>query len=299
MENEFKSFLKTVEGGEGERCQYRTRLDLYGKGCQHNCSYCYARSLLEFRKLWDADEPAVADMTKVCKALDKIPAGSVVRLGGMTDCFQPKELKHRNTYNAIMELNKRGIHYLIVTKSALVGTDEYIAIFDPELAHIQITITSTDDAISAQFEQASPISERVSTLEKLTSGNFDAAMSISPFVWYKDNPVSGYDVALRLSPFIPEFFDYDKLNAIKCNKVIVEFLRVNTWIKKWFNIDFSPYTLKSGGYLHLPLETKLEALKRIKLPNISVCEDVPEHYEYFKENFNVNKADCCNLDNIC
>lgn len=27
----------------------------------------------------------------------------------------------------------------------------------------------------------------------------------------------------------------------------------------------------------------------------TVCEDVTEHYEYWKENYNYNKKDCCNL----
>ena len=48
---EFKSFYKEAGGGEGERCKYPTRLDTYGCGCYHNCSYCYAKSLLEFRNL--------------------------------------------------------------------------------------------------------------------------------------------------------------------------------------------------------------------------------------------------------
>lgn len=48
---EFKSFYKTVKGNEGAKCMYPTRLDLYGRGCSHNCSYCYARSLLDFRGL--------------------------------------------------------------------------------------------------------------------------------------------------------------------------------------------------------------------------------------------------------
>ena len=37
---EFKSFYKTVGGGEGDRCNYPTRLDTYGCGCQHDCDYC-------------------------------------------------------------------------------------------------------------------------------------------------------------------------------------------------------------------------------------------------------------------
>lgn len=47
---EFKSFIKTVGGNEGNKCHYPTRLDTYGCGCSHDCKYCYAKSLLDFRK---------------------------------------------------------------------------------------------------------------------------------------------------------------------------------------------------------------------------------------------------------
>ena len=92
-----------------------------------------------------------------------------------------------------------------------------------------------------------------------------------------------------------EYMDIDKLNTLGINKAIVEFLRVNTWIKKWFNIDYSKFTLKEGGYNHLPLEEKKRILAKITIPNISVCEDVQEHYNYWRDNFNPNKDDCCNL----
>ena len=40
MGKEFKSFYKEVKGNEGSKCHYPTRLDSYGCGCQHDCSYC-------------------------------------------------------------------------------------------------------------------------------------------------------------------------------------------------------------------------------------------------------------------
>lgn len=43
--------------------------------------------------------------------IDKLSLGSVVILGGVSDCFQPIE----NTYNTIRRLNERIIHF-IVTK---------------------------------------------------------------------------------------------------------------------------------------------------------------------------------------
>ena len=106
MTKEFKSFFKKVEGNEGSKCHYATRLDTYGCGCQHNCKYCYAKSLLSFRNLWDNENPSVADIKKIENKIKKLPKGMIVRLGGMTDCFQPIELQHKVTYETIKLLNK-------------------------------------------------------------------------------------------------------------------------------------------------------------------------------------------------
>lgn len=273
----FKSFFKSVDNRKYNTwCAWTNRLDTYGCGCAHDCKYCYAKSLLHFRGLWNAQSPAVADVADIEKKLRKLPRGTVVRLGGMTDCFQPIELTERVTYETIKLLNKYGIEYLIVTKSHIVANDEYMQILDKDLAHIQITITTTDDVLCAKYEKASPPSMRIKAIEKLHE--------------------NGFDVSVRLSPFIPEFVNVDEINAIKCDKILIEFLKVNTWVKKWFDIDYSPYTLNYGGYYHLPLERKIELVNLITgYKQVSVGEYVKEHYEYFRDNVNYNKNDCCNL----
>lgn len=232
---------------------------------------------MDFRNLWNPLNPRVADIKKIEKQINKIEPGSIVRLGGMTDCLQAVENIYKVTYQTIKFLNKRRIHYLIVTKSDMIANNEYLEILDKELAHIQISITSTDDKIALQYEKAPRTSRRISAIEKL----------------YK----MGYDVQLRLSPFIYELIDFNIINSINCDKALVEFLRVNTFIKRWFNqIDFSKYTVKQSNYLHLPLEIKKEQLSKINgFKELTVCEDVTEHYEYWKNNINSNRNDCCNL----
>lgn len=273
---EYRSFYKQVGGNEGNKCKYNIRLDTYGCGCAHDCKYCYAKSPLSFRGLWSPEEPAVADIEKIKRKLRKVPKGTILRLGGMTDCFQPCELKHKVTAMTISELNRLGIEYLIVTKSALVRSDEYIGLLDKNLAHIQITVTTTDDKLSATYEKASLPSQRIQAIERLQT--------------------EGYDVSLRLSPYIPQYVDLRVLNDVKCDKILVEFLRVNSWIKKWFNIDYSDYTVKQSGYLHLPLEKKIELLKGITgFKEVSVCEDETEAYYYWRDHVNHNQGDCCNL----
>lgn len=237
---------------------------------------CYAKSLLDFRKLWDPLSPGIADINKVKRKIAQLPDDICIRLGGMTDCFQPLEKTQRNTYKAIEELNKQRKHYLIITKSAMIADDEYINLMDKELCHIQISVTTTNDKLSKTYEKASYPSNRIKAIEKLHA--------------------HGFDVQLRLSPFIPQYIDFDILNTIKCDKILIEFLRVNTWVQRWFDIDYSEYTLKEGGYKHLPLDIKKEYLKKVTgFKEYSICEDVNEHYDYWKDNYNCNKNDCCNL----
>lgn len=269
--------MKSVAGNEGQKCHYTTRLDTYGCGCRHDCSYCYAKSLLSFRNLWNPSAPRVADIKKIENRLKKLPPGTVLRLGGMSDCFQPIEAEERVTYQTIQLLNHYGIGYLIVTKSVMIAEKQYMDILDRNLAHVQITVTTLDDNLAFTYERASKPTERIKAIYKLQEG--------------------GYDVALRLSPLIEEFLDFDKLNRLDVQKTVVEFLRINTWIMRWLQgVDFSRYTFKQGGYQHLPLEEKLYLLKKIELP-LTVCEDVTEHYEYWKRYRNPNPDDCCNLTN--
>lgn len=73
--------------------------------------------------------------------------------------------------------------------------------------------TRLDDCLyrSLDYEKASLPSMRIDAIKKL-----------------QDN---GFDVAIRLSPLIEDFIDFDKLNNLGINKAQVEFLRVNHWIK--------------------------------------------------------------------
>lgn len=280
---EFKSFFKKVAGNEGDRCHYPTRLDTYGCGCQHNCGYCYARSLLDFRKLWNPAYPSIANVNKIRHAIrTKLKPGEIVRLGGMTDCFQPLEKENRITLQTIKALNEAGVGYLIVTKNDLVAEPEYLEAMDGNLAHIQVSITCTDDDVRRRIEPGAPSPDRrIKAVEKLQE--------------------EGFDVAVRLSPFIPQLVDLDVINAIKCDKILVEFLRVNTWIRKWLNnlapdLDLSAYCESHSGYNHLPLEQKVEILRRIDgFKQVSVCEDVPAHQKYWERHVNANPEDCCNL----
>ena len=281
---EFKSFFKKVAGNEGSRCHYPTRLDTYGCGCQHNCQYCYAKSLLDFRKLWNPAYPSIANINRIRHTIrTKLKKGEIVRLGGMTDCFQPLERDNRITLQTIKALNEMGVGYLIVTKSDLVAEKEYLEAMDKGLAHIQVSITCTDERIRKKIEPGAPSHERrIRAVERLQE--------------------EGFDVCVRLSPFVPEFVDLGVINAIKCDKILVEFLRVNTWIRRWLGnlgVDLDAYRLHHAGYDHLPIGEKRALIDKITgFKEVSVCEDVEGHWEWWRRNVNHNPDDCCNLRNV-
>jgi DNA repair photolyase len=257
-------------------CKYTQRLDTYGCGCQHDCNYCYAKTLLSFRGLWNSTTPKTSTLWEIKSKISKLSKHSVIKLGGMTDCFMPMELKYRITFETIKLLNHYKINYLIVTKSHYVANDEYLKIYNKDLAHFQVTITTTDNTISKKTENASLPGKRIEAVEKLQA--------------------CGFDVSVRLSPFIREHIDVAVINSIRCKKILVEFLKVNHWVKKWFNIDFNDYSLKYGGYEHLHIEDKIKLADMITgYDQKSVGEYVKEHYEYFRDNVNYNHGDCCNL----
>lgn len=285
IENELKMFYNTVKTTKATKCYYNDRLDTYGRGCEYNCCYCYAKSQLEFRnrkdgsfKMWDSNNPATADLSRIKRKIKTLKENSVVRMGGMTDCFQPKkELKHKISLETVKALNKQKVHQLIVTKSDILERDDYLEALSTKYSHIQVTISHTSDYVLKNLENAPKFQKRINTIETLFK--------------------NGYDVSLRLSPIIIENFDFKTINKIKVNKVLIEFLRYQPKMEAKLKdlIDVNKYTIKANGYRHLPLKDKLKIINKLKFKEVSICDSVKEHYDYFHKNINYNPKDCCNL----
>jgi len=177
---DFNSAYKQLNRKVNTWCKYTKRLDTYGRGCQHACKYCYAKSLLNFRGLWNERTPAKSNLLKIKNSIKNLSPHDTVRLGSMTDCFQPMEVKEEITYNTIKILNQFRVNYLIVTKSSLVSNDKYINIYDKDLAHFQITITSTS---KNDYENTQSPHERIKSIEKLFKLGFDVQVRLSPFIY--------------------------------------------------------------------------------------------------------------------
>ncbi len=322
---EFKSFLKLPGGGEIKRCYYPFKLDTYGCGCCNNCLYCYAKSCLYFRKLWDSKEPSSADYIRIEKLFTDIfdrkkkskysiyfEKRIPLRLGGMTDCFSKIENTQGNTYKVLKLLNKYNYPYLILTKNTLVANDKYVDVLSKDLTYIQFSITTPYDEIAEVYEEgAETTSERLKAIKKLSQSGFYVAARINPlFPIYSDGHFSGKDKQYLFTEQKLKYFDWSLIDMIAdagVKTVIAGFLRLSSWNIKWIKEKtgedltwlFDTRVKRSNQAFHFSTEEKRYYYEKIK--NIcdkrnmafTVCYDGDEDYETFRYLW-ANKNDCCN-----
>ena len=317
----FRSPLKMPGGGEIQRCFYPLRLDTYGRGCSHDCLYCYSKSVLSFRGLWGIGAPAVfADIEKRFdsalllnrpgKYNDLLRRRIPVRLGGMTDCFGAAEREHGITRKVLGLLRQYRYPYLILTKSASIA--DYLDVLDPTLAYVQFSITTPYDDIARIYEPgASVTSERLAACRSLADAGVYTAARINPlFPIYRDGYFSRGEESERL-----RYFDWslvDMIAAAGAQTLIAGFLRLSSWNLRWIEERtrtdlrwlFDAGTDQRNQALHFSTEEKryyYEELKRrcdVLGMEFSVCYDGDDAFEEFRYLW-ANPEDCCNgLGNV-
>jgi DNA repair photolyase len=291
--SEFKNFIRVpIIGEKTLHCYYPMRLDTCGNGCVHNCSYCYAGSLLKSLKSWHPESPSVADPVKVEKFIRSAMAGNnkwsetfmqrvPVRMGGMTDCFGETEIKSGVALKTLKVLNEYRYPYVIMTKGLALARPEYLKAIDPDLCAVQISISCKDSAAKIVEPGAPATSKRF----KLAKTLVDAGILTS----------------VRLAP-ITNLFTYDlaeKSCKAGVDTVISEFLRFpmnrRPSLAQYF--DVSAY-VRDGPKYHLPVAMKVPVLEKIKGicdrygVDSTICDD---HDVDALMRFRANKDDCCNI----
>ena len=311
---DFGSPVKLPAGGECDRCFYPLKLDVFGKGCPHNCHYCYARSVLDFRDLWRV-EAAVASFDSIQRALDgKALAPYVsrrlpVRLGGMTDCFASNPRARLITKNVLWLLSLRQHPHLCFTKSDSIASDFYRPVLNPSLAYIQFTITTDNDALAARMEpNAPPPSARLRAVSDLVARGFRVAVRVNPlFPTHEDGFFTG---GSRRHP--SRRFDYFNLSLVDriadsgAQTLIAGMVRLSSWNRRWLEeagFDcawlFHPSTRQRNSAFHYSLDEKrhyyslVSECCRARGVAFSICYDGDEDYLAFRDLWN-DPNDCCN-----
>jgi DNA repair photolyase len=266
------------------KCHYSFELDTYGRGCIHNCIYCYAKDQLTLRGYWNRPHPMPMDLSEVRKIFhtvfetnknskwrtileQRVP----VRIGSMSDPFMLMDQKYRVSYEFLRILRYYQYPYVVFTRSDLIAHDDYLAVIDPKIAAVQFSISGNNEPMTKLIEPGAPsIKRRLKALKALSDHGVWTAVRINPlFPTYPDGYFTDRtrlserfsDGAMPRLPFFEidrcdEFFD--QLRDSKVPSVLAGFVRLNqtsiSQLSKATNIDlrsfFKPENYTSSGESH-------------------------------------------------
>jgi DNA repair photolyase len=162
------------------------------RGCEHGCSYCYARPThaymglspgLDFESKLFAKANAPELLRAELLARNYVPR--TIALGANTDAYQPIERTHRITRRILEVLSEFNHPVGIVTKSALVTRD--IDILAPMakkgLVKVALSITTLDHKLSRTMEpRASTPVKRLEAIEQLSAAGIPTVVMAAPII---------------------------------------------------------------------------------------------------------------------
>ncbi|MCW3976548.1 MAG: radical SAM protein, partial [Candidatus Bathyarchaeota archaeon] len=154
-------------------------------GCEHGCTYCYARFMKRFtdhKEEWGKFVDVKVNAVSLLQREIKKKRPGVVWISGVCDPYQPLEKEYELTKRCLEILLKHGWPVTVQTKSPLVLRDvESLRKFDE--VEVGLTITTADEKIRQIFEPNSPpVEQRIETLEKLHSAGVKTFAMIAPLL---------------------------------------------------------------------------------------------------------------------
>ena len=184
-----------------QQCLYSFEIDTYGRGCVHECAYCYAKAELTVHGMWNNPIPVPVDLNEIRRVFytafetdkknkwaDILRKRIPIRIGSMSDSFMWLDQKYKVTQELLKILKFYNYPYIIFTRSDLVAHDDYLPLLDPKLCSVQFSISSTNDQMLRKMEPGAPSAKRrLLALKKLAEANFWTTVRINPlFPIYPD-----------------------------------------------------------------------------------------------------------------
>jgi len=160
------------------------------RGCEHGCSYCYARpthSYLNLSPGLDFETRIIAkrNLAEVLRRELAAPGyrPHQLNLGSATDCYQPVERELRLT-RAIIEVLQETRHpFSLITKGS--GVERDLDLIAPMaamgLAAVYVTVTTLDAQLSRRLEpRAAAPWRRLRTIRALADAGVPVGVSVAP-----------------------------------------------------------------------------------------------------------------------
>jgi len=154
-------------------------------GCQHGCTYCYARFMKRFtghKEPWgEFIDVKVNAPDLLQRAVEKIPSGRVW-VSGVCDPYQPIEARYQLTKKCLEILVRHDWPITIQTKSSLVLRD--VNLFrQTDKIEVGLSVTTDDEGVRRLFEPSAPsIRERIKALEELHLAGIRTFAMIAPML---------------------------------------------------------------------------------------------------------------------
>ena len=168
------------------------------RGCEHGCSYCFARPTHAYLELSPGldFETRIFAKTNAPEVLRRELARpgyrvSPIALGTSTDVYQPAERKLRLTRRVIEVLAETRHPFSLISKNALVERD--IDLLAPmaalNLVRVYLSITTLDNALSARLEpRASAPHARLRAMRALHQAGIPVGVMFAPVIpWVNEH----------------------------------------------------------------------------------------------------------------
>lgn len=170
---------------------FRYSLNPY-RGCQHGCSYCYARPTHEYLGLNAGIDfetklfykPKAADLFREWLGRDKYEP-SPIMFSGVTDCYQPGERVYQLTRACLEVALEARQPVAVVTKNALVlrDLDLLIEMAKHRVVSVAISVTSLDQSLTRVLEPRTSSPEaRLKAIRTLSQAGIPTRAMLSPII---------------------------------------------------------------------------------------------------------------------
>jgi DNA repair photolyase len=162
------------------------------QGCEHGCSYCYARNTHEYYG-FDAGldfESKIIVKENAAQLLEKLILSpkwqpSPISLSGNTDCYQPLERKMELT-RSLLKVFARYRHPVgMITKNSLILRDLDLLkdLAEDRLIKVYISITTLDEEVRRIMEpRTASASKRLKTIEELSRAGVPVGVMCAPII---------------------------------------------------------------------------------------------------------------------
>lgn len=312
-----------------QQCLYAFEIDTYGRGCVHNCAYCYAKAQLTVHGWWNNPIPVPANLNEIRKAFyvtfetnqkhkwrELLEKRIPLRIGSMSDSFMWLDQKIKITQELLKLLDYYQYPYVIFTRSDLIATDEYLRLLNPKLGSVQFSLSSTNDEMNRLIEPGAPSSKRrLKALSVLANNGIWTTVRINPlFPIYPD----GYftDPNFKWNGTVPKFefssFEMvDEIAAHNVPSVLAGFGRFSRYslssiekatsmnLKQFFRKDQVNKSERDYHFSDKEIRYYYEELKKRCYKNsleFGTCYIGNGEDHFWKDrDLWSNKSDCCNV----